>query len=125
MIPIKTNLLNNYNLNLQIKQVPKNKHKYYLKWLRYYLDFCHKYNFQNSDPESLHRFIGKLRSKKQTIPQQEQATNAIRLFYTLSKSDNLQNTYNVNDTASKIPIVAEIKAPYLVQEKHNAINDSP
>ena len=79
---------------LQIKQIPQNKRKYYLKWLRHYLDFCHKYDFQNSNSESLHRFIGKLRSKKQNITQQEQATNAIHLFYTLSKPDNLQKTYN-------------------------------
>ena len=122
MIQIKTNLLNNCNLSLQIKRIPKNEYKYYLKWLRYYLDFCHKYDFQHSDPKSLHGFIGKLRSKKQNIAQQEQATNAIRLFYTLSKSDNLQKAYN--NTASKIPIVTEMKAPYLVQEKHNVIKDS-
>jgi len=54
MIQIEANLLNNYNLSLQIKQIPKNEHKYYLKWLRYYLDFCHKYDFQNSYFESLH-----------------------------------------------------------------------
>ena len=81
-------------------------------------------DFQNSDYESLHRFIGKLRAKKQNIAQQDQTTNAIRLFYTLSKSDNLKNTYNINDTASKIPIVTEMKAPYFVQEKHNGTNDS-
>ena len=85
MIQIEASLLNNYNLSLQIKQIPKNEHKYYLKWLKYYLDFCHKYNFRNSDSESLHRFIGKLRSKKQNITQQKQATNAVRLFYTLYK----------------------------------------
>ena len=124
MIQIEASLLNNYNLSLQIKQIPKNEHKYYLKWLRYYLDFCHKYNFRNSDSESLHRFIGKLRSKKQNITQQKQATNAVRLFYTLYKSDNLQNTYNVNDTVGKIPIVTEMEVPYLVQEKHNVTNDS-
>ena len=78
------------------------------------MDFCHKYDFQNSGPESLHRFIGKLRLKKQNIAQIEQGTSAIHLFYTLSKSDNLQNTYHVNDTASKISIETEIKAPFLL-----------
>jgi len=87
------------------------------------LDFCHKCDFHNSDPESIYKFIGKLRSKKQNITQQEQATNAIRLFYTLSKSNNLQNTYNANYTLNKIPIMTEMEAPYLVQEKHNVIND--
>ena len=43
MIKIETNLLYNYTLNLQNNRIPENEHKNYLEWLRYYLDFCHKY----------------------------------------------------------------------------------
>jgi hypothetical protein len=30
---------------LKHERVSENEHGFYLKWLRYYLDFCHKYKF--------------------------------------------------------------------------------
>jgi len=39
---------------------------YYKKWLRYYPDFCRKYDFGQSDRKSLTPFIDKLKEKKQT-----------------------------------------------------------
>jgi site-specific recombinase XerD len=53
----------------------------YRKWLRYYLDYCEKYHFSSRDQNSLPRFIGKLREKKQTEQQQRQAAEAIKLYY--------------------------------------------
>jgi hypothetical protein len=40
---------------------------YYKKWLRYYLDFCQKYNHPISTKESLGAFIKKLQQKNQTL----------------------------------------------------------
>jgi len=37
---------------------------HYRKWLRYYLDFCQKYGFRQSDTKSLPHFIKKLKEKK-------------------------------------------------------------
>ncbi|HEX9971759.1 MAG TPA: phage integrase N-terminal SAM-like domain-containing protein, partial [bacterium] len=54
-----------------------------LKWLRYYLDFCTKYNHAKSAPESLKAFITKLRQKNQTEKQMNQARQSISLFYRL------------------------------------------
>lgn len=42
------------------KEIP-----FYLKWLRYYLDFCHKYSHTVSAPNSLAHFILKLKQKNQ------------------------------------------------------------
>ena len=52
----------------------------YQKWLRYYLDFCRKYQLAANKPESLPVFIKKLHDKKQSLVQQQQATQAILLF---------------------------------------------
>ncbi len=52
--------------------VPKNEHYQYQKWLRYYHDFCHKYQFIIADPDSLPYFVRKLHEKGQAMPQQEQ-----------------------------------------------------
>ena len=45
----------------------------YLKWLRYYLDFCAKYNDPPRDSDSLPLFLQKLASKGQSVEQQKQA----------------------------------------------------
>jgi len=58
----------------------------YLKWLQYYLDFCHKYSHATSAPSSLTHFISKLKQKNQTEQQIEQAKQAISSFYKLIES---------------------------------------
>jgi len=50
----------------------KQNHRSFKKWLRYYLDFCEKYQFPAARKESLPEFLGKLREKRQTRAQQEQ-----------------------------------------------------
>jgi len=56
--------------------------------MRYYLDYCHKYGFNASDPRSLSGFIRKLEKKKQTDAQQEQAREAIHMYYELVRSES-------------------------------------
>jgi integron integrase len=85
MIKIKADLLNKYNAVLQKNGILQKDQRFYLKWLRFYLDFCHKYDFDQSDTGSLPQFINKLRSKNQKKVQQQQATNAVQLFYSLTK----------------------------------------
>ncbi len=87
MIKIDPNLLNDYNMILEETKIHSNQVGYYVKWLRYYLDFCSKYDFQNNDSESLPVFIDKLRSKKQNENQIQQASRAVQLFYSLSKKN--------------------------------------
>lgn len=55
----------------------------YLKWLRFYLDFCAKYGHPPRDRDSLQEFLQKLASKNQTPDQQMQAAASIGLFYGL------------------------------------------
>jgi hypothetical protein len=55
-----------YKTFLNEKGIPDRFHHQYLKWLRYYLDFCHKYQFDDALPRSLAQFIQKLKEKRQT-----------------------------------------------------------
>ena len=150
MIKIETNLLNNYTLNLQNNRIPENEHKNYLKWLRYYLDFCHQYNFRSTNSETLPKFIAKLNSKKQNLAQQQQATNAIHLLYLTYKPSDSPNiphnsmvtikhekpviphtdlkeilhVRNINsDFPNKIPVVREESLPYPVNKNHASFNN--
>jgi len=50
------------------------------KWLRCYLGFCHKYQFDRLSPKNLGPFIRKLAQKKQTVEPQQQARKAIGFF---------------------------------------------
>jgi site-specific recombinase XerD len=51
--------------------------------LRYYLNFCHKYNHDPKQTESLPEFINTLRDKKQSKQQQKQAFDSIIIYYKL------------------------------------------
>ena len=52
----------------------------YVKWLRYYLDFCEKYRREALDRESLQAFLLKLASKNQSAGQQDQAARSVGLY---------------------------------------------
>ena len=53
---------------------------FYKKWLRFYWDFCHKYQHDVFHSESLPLFLQKLQNKNQSEQQQLQAKLAISLF---------------------------------------------
>ncbi len=81
MLNIPSPLREQFEEYLQNKPIPNSSRGVYKKWLRYYLDFCRKYNFLPIRKESLPHFIRKLQGKKQTKAQQEQAVKAIMLYY--------------------------------------------
>ena len=45
-----------YDALLDQHEIPKKLHPFYLKWVRYYLDFCRKYNFKEAEKMSLPHF---------------------------------------------------------------------
>ncbi len=73
-------------------KIPQKFHSHYLKWLRYYLDFCQRYRFSESNSPSLPNFIRKLKEKRQTDVQQKQANEAIHIYYELIRSKSSNNT---------------------------------
>jgi len=86
MIILPANIVDEYSALIKQKGVPLERHPFYLKWLRYYLDFCHKYGFARLERQSLPLFIQKLKDKKQAEPLLKQAQHAIVLFYELGIS---------------------------------------
>ena len=84
MLKIPKSIISLFGDFLSKKRIPIVSHQYYKKWLRYYLDFCHKYGFRFLDAGSLPHFINKLKEKRQNGAQQKQAHESIRLFYELA-----------------------------------------
>ncbi len=80
---IPTKIKAEFDLNLAKKNILRKEHDNYRKWLRYYLDFCNKYRFDESKKESLPHFIKKLQEKHQSSDQQKQASAAISIYYSL------------------------------------------
>ena len=91
MLPIPPELQAQFEEHLAKRSIPNGLHGVYKKWLRYYLDFCQKYRFPPTYTQSLPRFIQKLQEKKQTNAQQEQAANAIKLYYEIPRAKSPSN----------------------------------
>jgi len=81
MLSIPSSFLLQFEEYLQKKAVPKNQHASYKKWLCFYLDFYNKYNFPQTQSESLAHFLLKLQEKKQTKTQHDQASDAVSVYY--------------------------------------------
>ncbi|HDH86634.1 MAG TPA: integron integrase [Desulfobacteraceae bacterium] len=91
MLTIPSTLQKKFEIYLKNKAIPDKHHGVYKKWLRYYLDFCLKYNFPPRQKESLPQFIQKLHEKRQTKTQQEQAIKSRTLYYQIVKSSSLSH----------------------------------
>ena len=83
MLKIPSALREQFELCLRNKPVPVSAHGLYIKWLRYYLDFCLKYDFASDQRESLPHFLLKLQEKNRSKVQQQQAAEAITFYYEL------------------------------------------
>ncbi len=84
MICIPSEISVHFNSALAKHRIPSEYQNHYRKWLRYFLDFCQKYNFQSIQPESLQNFLRKLGEKNQTREQQKQASHAISLYFAIA-----------------------------------------
>ena len=73
MRKIPASLIAHFSALLNKNNISKKYQNHYLKWLRYYLEFCHKYGFSESNPHRLPEFVRKLKEKRQTDAQQKQA----------------------------------------------------
>ncbi len=93
---IPAHIQSEFKATLNSKDIPANQHSYFLKWRRFYLDFCDKYTFDPHDPQSLPHFLEKLQSKRQGTFQQQQATEAVRIFlaiYSLDTEKTIATSY--------------------------------
>jgi integron integrase len=81
MIKIPEGLQKKYSLLMANSAVPPDHYKYFRKWLRYYLDFCQKYQHPYADENSLLLFLKKLKQKNQPDDQRAQAQKAVQLYY--------------------------------------------
>ena len=99
MIQIHADIQKRYKAFLIKKAILEKYHFHYMKWLRYYLDFCLKYKCNQSDKKSLSHFLNKLQEKNQTEQQQEQASDAISIYYESAATHSDENIPFKNNNA--------------------------
>ena len=81
MLSLSPELLLAYNVILGQKNIASNECNHYRKWLRYYLDYCHKYHRSPADKLSFSAFHKKLSSKSQSEVSCRQAYAAVLLYH--------------------------------------------
>jgi hypothetical protein len=81
MLTLPKELSQKFNDLLAGKSFPDEARASYLKWLRFYWDFCNEYQYAPYSSESLSWFLHKLVEKRQSEQQQKQARQSITMFY--------------------------------------------
>ena len=75
---------------MQVAGLSLIEQRQHLKWLRFYFDFCHKYNFSVEKEESLKAFVNKLTEKRQTPENQRQATRSVNVYFDILRQNDSQ-----------------------------------
>lgn len=81
MLQIPASVIRQFTAFITQKGIPNGQQGYYPKWVRFYLDFCHKYNFKQGTETSLLAFAKKLDQKKQPLHLQKQAEQAVKFYF--------------------------------------------
>ncbi len=94
MLKLPITLVQQFDNLLLNKSLSDKDRAFYKKWLRFYWDFCHKYQHDVFHVSSLPLFIQKLQDKRQSVQQQNQAKHAVSIFYELRSSSKQPLTRN-------------------------------
>jgi len=114
MLPIPSQLLEQFDKSLQDQKTPNNLQWVYKKWLRYYLDFCDKYKHPPGFKDSFHEFIKKLNEKGQSNKQQEEAATAIKIYYKI-----LATPISLNKAS---PVRTQSPSAYIMPQQEKALS---
>jgi integron integrase len=119
VLAIPEEILKQFDAVLEQKAVPSSLRADYRKWLRYYLDFRMKYPPPDSKSEQVRLFIEKLRSKKQSQKQLNQAAHALSLFFSTQsrKKQAAVHADKVRETLSPAVSVKRERAPLSVSSR--------
>jgi len=80
MKPLPEKVIEYFARRMESAGVPECDRGEYWKWVRYYFDFCRKYDHEPRMAASMAEFMDKLASKGQTDAQRKQASAAVNLL---------------------------------------------
>ena len=98
----------------------------YLKWLRYYLDFCAKYLITEDTTERMRLFLEKLREKNQSDNQRRRAAHAVSFYLAMNQQKELPNRLPTETTepVSSPSIAAPQKKSQYIDAGYQVKSDS-
>ncbi len=117
MISITSAVINNYEAVLKKREIPVVHYADFKKWLRYYHDFCVKYAESTGKYESVRLFLEKLKEKKQTEVQLQQAAHAISLYFEMQKQVKVKEEFFNRQPSDQNPMPPYPPQPALHQRK--------
>ena len=125
MLQIPKNIIHLYDTCLERDRIATKLHVHYKKWLRYYLDFCHKYNFKPADKKSFPSFNDKLKAKNQPELFRKQAYHAVCLYYSIiaPMKDNPTATSSISNSIKEGN--SEVFVPAAEQGCHHRSRNQP
>lgn len=86
----------------------------YKKWLRYYLDYTHKYCSGKTRAETISGFLEKLKQKNQSELQRQQASVAVRLYHDMHDKTNImpaRSSAKLAGTSTSTVTSEQVSAP--------------
>ena len=90
MQPVPIPILKSFETILEERGISLAQRANYKKWLRYFWDFCAKYPVPEARSDQVRLFIDKLREKKQTSFQQNQAAHAVSLYFQIQRRGEIE-----------------------------------
>jgi hypothetical protein len=108
VLRIPRELLRSYNEILGRKTVEQNRRPHYLRWLRFYLDFCAKYRCSPRSGSSIPRLVAKLEQKNQEEWKRKQTEAALGLCLELVGAEGSEHDEPIrhNDEETREPRAA-------------------
>jgi hypothetical protein len=97
MLAIPPDLLSRFDASLAQNEIPEYQRPHYRRWLRFYLDFCAKYERPPHERESVRAFRRKLEEKGQAEWMRTQAIDAVRLYFFLGGPEDRHRSETRND----------------------------
>ncbi|MTW21578.1 hypothetical protein [Allochromatium palmeri] len=85
-------LASRFDSTLVATGIAENHRPYFRRWLRFYLDFCQKYQQDSACRSSLTAFDAKLQDKGQQPWKRQQAQQAVALYLTLLTNKDQPHT---------------------------------
>ena len=132
MIALPSEIFDTFDQLLRTKLLQSNVRFVYTKWLRFYWDFCQKYQHNPLYANSLPLFLKKLQEKQQPEQQQQKGHQAVSFFYAMQTANhNPANPEQITGIIStnKGPILKSSNQPLPQQTGHSnrltAINPTP
>lgn len=120
LIPKKTYAL--YLNFLKNNQIAADQFQDYVKWLRYFLDFCDRYVVASDKSERLRLFLEKLHEKKQSDDKCQRAAHAVTLYFDMHGQDE-GISLSTNVPPRFMALTPDQSLPATVTQRKSQFND--